>query len=181
MRNVVLFSISLLLLLAAGCKDKNEPEKECRNPYSEDIIGRWKLVEVSVNINYGSQRDTIDYSESNIIFNFQENNKLVVSGQIPDIPAILINVDFQEGEYFYGYGKHWVSCVGGDPAPNLTIADQGCRIWEEYYFCTVPLDKETMWIGGYKKAEKNVIGENEPEIKQGYQLWWSKKLIRIKE
>ena len=168
MRNVVLFSISLLLLLAAGCKDKNEPEKECRNPYSEDIIGRWKLVEVSVNINYGPQRDTIDYSDENIIYDFQKNNTLVVTDLTPDDEDLFIFEDFQEGEHFYRYSRQDVCLLKTTPGQNLSIGypEAELRV-DNHYFCNVLSDKKTMRIGGMKYTNV-IIDENGLAIGSDY-------------
>ena len=94
-----LFIISAIFLISAGyfsCgKDKKE---ECPKLFSDNIVGQWKLIEVSARENY-SPLDTTDYLKENIIFDFQENNKLVVTGPIPDVVAVFD--DFQAGEHFY--------------------------------------------------------------------------------
>jgi len=79
-----LFIASAIFLISAGCFSCSN-EWKCKSIYRDNIIGRWKLIEVSVYIKYAhleyAQLDTTDYSKENIIFDFQENNKLVVIGK----------------------------------------------------------------------------------------------------
>jgi len=68
----------IMLLLAicfTACKKKNEEP--------ENIIGKWKLTEVSIWKNY-QLLEVIDYSSENIIYDFKKNNKLTITGNISD-------------------------------------------------------------------------------------------------
>ena len=116
--------------------------EESKNQYSDNIIGQWKLIEVRHTIN-GTQSDTTDYSKENIIFDFQENNKLIVTGNIPDV--LVVFDDFQEGEHFYEYSNPEV-CPLCLPIANLAIDEPELGSEERRYFCSVPLDKKTMEI-----------------------------------
>ena len=115
------------------------------------IMGRWKLLEVSIYIDR-SLHETIDYSEDNIMYDFQDNNKLIITGQILD--GFSLFDDFREGEYSYRY---WLPAVCSVclPGPNLFIftPERG-----ELYFCKIPSDKKTMEIGGDKGIGSDNIG-----------------------
>ena len=127
-----------VLLVAVGCE--KEPE-EYKNLNRDTIIGQWKLIEGSVSVNH-SQADITDYSKENIIFDFQGNNKLVVTGHIPDILGLFD--DYQEGEHFYEYLKfEYPVC----PGPNLIIDRPGLGSSEGVYFCTALSYEETRGIG----------------------------------
>jgi hypothetical protein len=107
-------------------------------------------MEVWVSVHYSqsgtSESETIDYSEENIIFDFQENNKLVVIGNIPDV--LVVFDDFQEGEHFYEFHVFDDSCYWEEfPGPNLEIDKPEIGSWERCYFCSALSDKETMKIG----------------------------------
>jgi hypothetical protein len=79
--SVILFSV-FYLVFCNSCKPKYE------NPFSDDIIGKWKLVEVEVFRFYYQpferQSAIIDCLNDNIIYDFQPNNKLVISNSILD-------------------------------------------------------------------------------------------------
>ncbi|MDR1113389.1 MAG: hypothetical protein LBL18_06500 [Bacteroidales bacterium] len=114
--------VLILLLTAGSCK------KSCED---KSIIGSWKLVELKYPpyTDYGNQI-VVNYTDSNIIFIFKENNSLLITGNMQGgyLP---------EGEYSYrycvivneknmpecGYGYDCVSVAGplSDPGPNLTI------------------------------------------------------------
>jgi len=165
-----LFILALLftaiLLVSAGvfsaCKEK------CENPHRDNIIGQWKLLEISISVNH-SQPDTTDYSEENIIFDFQENNKLVVTGNIVD--SLSLFDDFQEGGHFYEYRKH--ECGHNYlPGPNLRISnnEQEHGSWGgRRYFCSAHLSEETIGISsdGYKIIDDDNYS-------------WGIKLIKLK-
>ena len=98
-----LFIVSAIFLISAGYFSCSNENTEIYNPrFSDNIIGRWKLMEVKVWVN-SSRLDSTDYLKENIIFDFQENNKLVVTGPIPDVVAVFD--DFWAGEHFYEYMK----------------------------------------------------------------------------
>ena len=149
----LLMGLCAVVLLAVGCDKETE---EPKNWNRAAITGQWKLIESSVSVNH-SQPDITDYSKENIIFNFQENNKLVVTGHIPDILGLFD--DYQEGEHFYEYRKLNV-CPTCLPGPNLFIDKPELGNWERAYFCTALSDEETMGI----LAEKW-------EIESGYYRW----------
>jgi hypothetical protein len=138
-----LFIASAFFLISAGffsCGSENA--EDCKT-FSDNIMGRWKLIEVSVRVNF-LQPETTDYSDEKIIFDFQNNNKLVVTGFIPDV--LVVFDDFQPGEHFYAYTPY--ECGACPPPCNLLIDD---RRWEQVYGydCKVSLDEETMNIVGY--------------------------------
>ena len=134
-RILIFTTIILILGCFSACKE------ECKNLNRDNIIGQWKLLEASVSVNH-SQPDITDYSEENIIFDFQKNNKLVVTGNIVD--SLSLFNDFREGEHYYEYRKSDV-CPPNEPGPNLFInAELGS--WEGSYFCTALLYEETMAI-----------------------------------
>jgi len=139
MKKNILKFITLILFITgffSACKE------ECKNLNRDNIIGQWKLLEVSVSVNH-SQPDITDYSEENIIFDFQTNNKLVVTGNIVD--SLSLFDDFQEGEYFYEY---FTFDCHSDPGLNLLI-DKPNLGGEKgnYYYCTSLLSEQTMGIG----------------------------------
>ena len=144
MKNKFLKFTAFLLILVvffSACK-KTETEEEYKNPYRDNIIGQWKLINAWSNVDY-SQLDTTDYSEENIIFDFQENNKLVVKGNIPD--ALFVFDDFQGGEHFYEYQKLNV-CPTCKPGPNLFIDQPKLGSFERNYFCFALLSEKNMNI-----------------------------------
>ena len=146
----IFFIIVAILLISVGffsaCKEKEALIEECKNSNRDGITGQWKLIEGSVRLN-NSQPDVTDYSKENIIFDFQENNKLVVTGHMPDILGLFD--DFQEGEHFYEYSKPNV-CPTCMPGPNLFIDKPELGSSEGVYFCTALSDEETMSIVGDK-------------------------------
>jgi hypothetical protein len=121
--------ITAILLILAGmmisCGKENNEDNE--NPYRENIIGKWKLVEIVTIIGYGNQNtDTVDYSNANIIYDFYNDSILIITGYVLD--------DLLEGMHTYNYAQS-VYYNLGTPAPNLYI---------DYYepvFC-LPLKKE---------------------------------------
>ena len=170
-----IFIVSTIGLIFAGsfsaCKEK-EPEEEYKNPYRDNIIGQWKLIEVSVCVNY-SQPDTTDYSNENIIFDFQENNKLVVSGPIPDV--LVIFDDFQEGDHFYEYRKFEPPPT--DPAPNLSIDKPELGRADRYYYCNALLGRDTMTIGIFKGI--GWVYDETGVVTTGDYYGWSKTFIKL--
>ena len=130
MRNrLMLFSV-FCLVVCNSCKPKYE------NPYSDDIVGKWKLVEIRINGNI------IDYSNDNIIYDFQANNKLVIIGLADSLQLF---DDFKEGEHFYKY-QRWETGDNYKPGPNLNIDGQAELAGR--YFCTALINKQTMSISG---------------------------------
>ena len=149
----LLMGLCAVILLAAGCDKTDDtgntsgtnPIEEPK-PVEESIVGKWKLIEGSVSVNH-SQPDITDYSKENIIFDFQENNRLVVTGRMPSVLDVFD--DFQEGEHFYEYLNLEV-CPTCLPGANLFIDKPRLGQEDGRYYCLVDLDNKTMEIGGGK-------------------------------
>ena len=151
------FALIAIGLMGTAC-EKN------KNTHAEDIIGKWKLVEVSINKNFDYEnREIIDYSSNNIIYEFLSDNKLIITGSVPD--SLSLFDDFKEGVHFYDYRKPDFTCA---PAPNLSIAISDINRQGKHYCCDAPLDKQTMGIGNLGKTI------------EGNSYRWSKKFIKIK-
>lgn len=75
------------------------------------IIGEWKLVQIEQNFMSpeGIKKSTTDYSSKNVIYNFQKNNLLKVSGGE--------NFGYSNGEYPYEFKKDYLS---GSPSAEET-------------------------------------------------------------
>lgn len=79
----IAFTLILSLLIAvnfSSCKKEEIEEEE----YPTHHFGKWQLVTV------GNRTETFelvsaDYSQANIVYDFRENNVMVVSGEIEDI------------------------------------------------------------------------------------------------
>ena len=141
------------------------------------IIGRWKLVEVWV---YNSNRDEsikVDYSGKNIIYNFQDDNKLVITDPIDDL---FIFDDFKEGDRLYKY-RLLAGCSVCLPSENLAVANSTSDFqwYVAGYYCTIPPDKKTMGIVRDVIIVEENIGENSWGIKQGDNIRWGMSLIKI--
>jgi hypothetical protein len=78
---------------------------------------RWKLIEVWILKDNDYPAEIIDYSEKNIIYDFQGNDTLVVTGKTD---SLFIFDYFKEGEHFYEYRALNV-CPLCTPGPNLSI------------------------------------------------------------
>ena len=149
----VLFLISTVLFSA--CKEK---EEEPENPFRENIIGQWKLNHIYVIVEE-TQRYTINYSDKNVIFDFQENNKLVVHGSIPNDLGLFD--DFQEGEHFYEYRRPEVYTYSS-PGTNLFIDNPELGDWRGWYWCFSISDRETMDIESIFNVKINDL----------HYMWW---------
>ena len=123
---------------------------------------KWKLIEVLIAKDY-QQHETLDYSEKNIIYEFQNNNKLVITGNMDDL---FIFDDFRKGEYFYEYNEPNV-CPTCLPGLNLTISSLESEQEEGRYYCLVNLDNKTMRISGDGK------------IIEGVYYGWNKFFIKL--
>ena len=154
-RNIVtLFSV-FCLVICSSCN----PENEYKNPNRDDIIGKWKLVEVGVfriyYQPYERQSEIIDCSNDNIIYDFQANNKLVITSSIADTFFIadttvvfsLLFDSFNKGEHFYKYQKLNV-CPTCMPGVNLCIDKPNIEEHsKKCFFCTALKKEQTMTIG----------------------------------
>ncbi|MCB9034693.1 MAG: hypothetical protein H6553_12705 [Chitinophagales bacterium] len=91
MRNKTLFLLLVLFIISA-CKKENDT--------SNDLVeGSWKLVKVE---QYNSVADSLmlfDYSLNNIIYKFNDDNKLIVSG-VGHNTTLTFN-PFLDGTYDY--------------------------------------------------------------------------------
>jgi hypothetical protein len=99
-RFIFLFSI---IITICSC-ERNEIEIN-----NTRIIGEWKLVQIDQYVMNpsGAKLSTIDYSSKNVIYNFQKNNLLNVSGGE--------NFGYSNGEYPYEFKKDYLS---GFPSPE---------------------------------------------------------------
>ena len=162
----MLFSV-FYLLVCNSCKPEPD-EPVYKNPYSGDIIGKWKLVEVSISKDYENFA-IIECLNDNIIYDFQANNTLLVTGLLLD--SLHLFDDFKEGEHFYEYYKlDNTSCL---PVPNLLIDKLESGTYNGRYFCKVPLDKRTMSISGNKVVNNSITEQLEL-------LNWTKTFIILK-
>ncbi|MFD1164534.1 hypothetical protein ACFQ2C_02840 [Sphingobacterium daejeonense] len=99
-----IFLISIIITLCS-C-ERNEIEIN-----NNSIIGEWKLVQIDQYVMNpsGANLSTTDYSSKNVIYNFQKNNLLKVSGGE--------NFGYSNGEYPYEFKKDYLS---GFPSPEDT-------------------------------------------------------------
>ena len=177
-----LFIVSAIFLISAGYFSCSNENTEIYNPrFSDNIIGRWKLMEVKVWVN-SSRLDSTDYLKENIIFDFQENNKLVVTGPIPDVIAVFD--DFQEGEHYYVFRSpnernYGYAAIPPPRFPNLSIDDTALGSEERGYFCEIPLNEKTMEIA----KRKTIGGETNQNgwILGGDYYYWKKIFIKLNE
>jgi len=95
-KKIYLLLISLAILSCS--KDDDSLENQ--------ILGEWILIEAQL-IDFSPNPPIIDYSNENIIYNFQLNEKLVVTGGD--------NVGYPNGEYEYFFGEDY---LGGAQSPG---------------------------------------------------------------
>ena len=148
MKKHIFITIVLLVFICSSCK----PEYENLN--RDDIIGKWKLVEVTIFKTYYQpyerQSEITDYSNDTIIYDFQSNKKLVVSGVIIDTLSLF--ECFKEGEHFYEYIKHPDPPSGRnapipEPGTNLSIDKPVIGEYYKRFYCTALKGEQTMTIG----------------------------------
>jgi len=130
---------------------------------------RWKLIEVSI-IKNDESAGTVDYSDKNIIYEFKENDKLIVSGKIDDS---LIFEYFKEGEHSYYYGM-MIACQLCTPAPNLTISDSPGVVGQGHYVAY--FDDTKMHIAG-RRLVGWVDGGNGPKDTEKINIYHEETLI----
>lgn len=111
----------------------------------------WQLIEVSI-IKEGHLFEHIEPSEENIVYDFQEGDKLIISGNtaylsVFDSVGLPISDFFRNGEHVYNYRKleECPTCYPG-PDPNLII-DNRDDPWA-WHYCLVSLDNRRMEITG---------------------------------
>ncbi|MDR1371209.1 MAG: hypothetical protein LBJ72_13970 [Dysgonamonadaceae bacterium] len=144
-------------------QQKDETEEEFENPFRDNIIGTWKLIEIESRLNY-QEPDTIDYSKSNIIYDFRSDDILVITGYVND--------DLLEGEHLFSYQKPNV-CPTCLPGPNLQIDDRkavNCLSFKK--------DKK-MTMGCEDIITEQVVDENGLIIEQGNVLKRYKTFVQF--
>ncbi|MDR1182542.1 MAG: hypothetical protein LBL13_11245 [Bacteroidales bacterium] len=151
--NIILAFLLCCLFFASCKKDKKH------------IIGKWKLIEVSIYKNYESF-ETIDYAGENIIYDFRSTN-IVVSGNVPDDLFIFNN--FQPGKHHCKYKKVLIVCPTCDY--DYGYSDPNLLIDKLHYFCVVDLDDGTMWLSTTIESERRIDGDH---------YRWTKRFIKIK-
>jgi hypothetical protein len=121
-----------------------DPNNGFVNPYLEEITGKWKLVSDSLLIlkeGIFSEIKLNDYSDKNIIYDFQEGGKLVIEGTAANI--------FTEGQHTYQYEQLAV-CSTCLPVPNFRIDDYAPS------FCLALSNSEVMTVP-VKKTEQGTV------------------------
>ena len=115
----------------------------CDKEHSKkDIIGEWKLTKISVVdttiLDGYYQQFDVDYSDNNIVYNFQKNKKLIITSSTLG--------EMQNKKYSYKYhGQN--DCILCDPPPNLFID-------ESVYYCKIFIGNETMLLSGCLAASQ---------------------------
>lgn len=87
------------------------------NSSNNQIIGEWKLIEIQI-FNFGGQ-NSIDYSNENIIYDFQPNGVLRVTGGQ--------NIGYSSGEYDYFFGEDYLG--GGTTDPKILLVKINDSKW----------------------------------------------------
>jgi hypothetical protein len=154
MKSLLYSLVIFFAIISSSCK----PE-ECKNLNRDNIIGKWKLVEVSI---WKNNQNIVmyNYSKDTIIYDFQTNNRLIITGLADSLQLF---GDFRGGEHFYEYRKLEICFHYNIPGPNLNIDDSAGVVGR--YFCTALIDKQTMEIGGdINISAINENGEIEGEI-----------------
>ncbi len=84
---IYMVGMVLFLPLLGGCQERENPDGELRCHVDavigpeDDVVGKWKLVwERGAFLN----RDTVDYSCNNVIFQFRPDGILEVSGDVEE-------------------------------------------------------------------------------------------------
>ena len=95
---ILIFAIGILL----SCSNDDDS-------MNNQIIGEWKLIEAQI-FNFGGQ-NLIDYTNENIIYDFQSNGILQVTGGD--------NVGYTSGEYEYFFGEDYLG--GGTSDPKVLL------------------------------------------------------------
>lgn len=123
-------SICFIMLANVACSDDPAPLQ------NNSLAGtKWKLVKIIYPDPNLAIIDTVDLSENNIIYDFQTNDKLVITESIPG--GIIPWKDLQAGEYVY-YSQKSADTVNSEDL-YLKINDQG------WYLCSfgTPIDGST--------------------------------------
>jgi len=92
----------LIIGILASCSNDDDVA-------NNQIIGEWKLTEAQI-FNFNGQFST-DYSNDNLIYNFQSNSILKVTGGQ--------NFGYPDGEYDYFFGEDYLG--GGTNEPKVLL------------------------------------------------------------
>jgi len=109
MKKIIILIISIGIFSSCSNDDDNSMNNE--------IIGEWKLMEAQI-FNFGGQSST-DYSNENIIYNFQSSGILKVTGGQ--------NAGYPEGEYEYFFGEDYLG--GGTTDPKVLLVKINDSKW----------------------------------------------------
>ena len=96
MKNFILFIFAMTFLISCNRDDENNSTNK--------VNGEWKLIQGKQYVMNSSgeyELSTIEYISQNIIYNFQTNNKLKVSGGE--------NIGYSNGEYTYEFKNDYLS------------------------------------------------------------------------
>ncbi|WP_075341140.1 hypothetical protein [Tenacibaculum agarivorans] len=98
MKKIIILVVSLIIF--SNCTNDENNINETGN---EKIIGEWKLIESKFHGLEGGtySEGSIDHSNENIIYNFQPNGKLLVTGGN--------NPGYPNREYDYVFGEDYLS------------------------------------------------------------------------
>jgi len=99
----------------------HQGEEEFEDPYKDDILGKWKLESAS----YMYSSPPHDFYENNVIYDFQKNNKLIITS--------FMSGRLQTIEHSYKYIKTDIRLTGW-PAPGDLPLNNNLLIDGTYYF-----------------------------------------------
>lgn len=140
-----LFIFFLLLIVTACSRSENIVEDTPDKPTPtetpgtiDNISGEWRLVKVE------TFNGHIDFSNENIIYNFQQNDVLKVNGAI--------NPSLQNGEYNYEYKIDYLNASPTSTDPKIPIVKISNLIYAVVYYPTsgtLVLDRSYVDSGTY--------------------------------
>ena len=108
------------------------------------------------------QRFDVDYSENNLIYNFQKNKKLIITSSTPD--------KMQNKKYSYKYhGQN--DCISCDSPPNLFIDDS-------VYYCKIFTGNETMLTSSFAKTGQVLDEIDITMVDKDDIIWHSKNFYK---
>jgi hypothetical protein len=121
MRNLIYLLLINLIILS--CSNPIEPNVENNNPdciigeldkeiSADKIIGEWKLTRKRT---LGWDNNNYDLSNENIIYNFQSNGVLIISG------STNLNGFYESGEYIYLFEKDYLSNDSNSNGPMIWL------------------------------------------------------------
>ena len=189
---VAMAALAVMLFCGMGCNGGGSPvlgdteQTQGDSPLPTDssdnaktLAGtRWKLIEVSIIENSNYPAELIDYSEKNIIYEFQGNDKLVITGKTD---SLFIFDYFEEGEHFYEYIELNVCplCAPDNlstPGPNLSIDRPPLGQGDGRYFAKLEDGKLKIagdtYVGGVKHENGLIEGATH--------YHWGKTFIKLK-